>query len=550
LIARQRDNLKRTFVQAEEAKADAATVERLAKTERELAEATAEFTEGIEQRAGPVPCLHEAQEAMESAAAALEKQDVKPASGLEEAALVGLIKARQNLRQFLSKQSSCASACRKFDNQQQQKIRKPPQEDKKAELAKLQEEIEKVAKQEKKFSEEFAAKTGGAQLDRKDQDSKPDSQSSKSKGSASAGGEKSGESQGSPAERQEKAAQKAEELKRLVRRDEALTGLARDRMDAAAEAVKASAKSARDGRERESGEQAGEAAEQLERLARQVASLKAADLTTRLAQSEGLARQLAKKQQGLGQELQGKGRDGKEKAENGRADEERRLTEEARTLADLLERLQKDAPAKDRDLDRQLREAAEANPPQTAVEQMCRATDALRVGKPDQARPDIDQSARLLDGLGQQLEAARHGLGQQQLDRLMALEKQAADAQKALDKVDNDRQKGEAEKKVGDLREAVEGLQPADAKLTEAAAVLRRGTGAWRPRQEPHDPRLGAYVPPQEYTEGVPKVAQALQAKIQEIILKDALLDKDEAVPPQYKALIEEYYRVLSEDLR
>jgi hypothetical protein len=181
---------------------------------------------------------------------------------------------------------------------------------------------------------------------------------------------------------------------------------------------------------------------------------------------------------------------------------------------------------------------------------MRRATDALRAGKPGQARPDIEQSARLLDGLGQQLESARHGLGQQQLDRLMALEKQAADAQKALDKVDNDGQKGEAEKKVGELREAVEGLQPADAKFADAAETLRRGTGDWRKRQEPHDPRLGAYVPPQEYTEGVPKVVQVLQAKIQEIILKDALLDKDEAVPPQYKTLVEEYYRVLSEDLR
>ncbi len=57
-------------------------------------------------------------------------------------------------------------------------------------------------------------------------------------------------------------------------------------------------------------------------------------------------------------------------------------------------------------------------------------------------------------------------------------------------------------------------------------------------------------MPPQEYTEGVPKVVQVLQAKIQEVILKDALLDKDEAVPPRYKALVEEYYRLLSEDLR
>ncbi|HJT76883.1 MAG TPA: hypothetical protein VJ739_06735, partial [Gemmataceae bacterium] len=71
MIARQRDNLKRTFNEAEETKADAPTLQRLAKNEREIAQATAEFTEGIEQRAGPVPCLHEAQDAMRAAVAAL-----------------------------------------------------------------------------------------------------------------------------------------------------------------------------------------------------------------------------------------------------------------------------------------------------------------------------------------------------------------------------------------------------------------------------------------------------------------------------------------------
>src|SRR5262249_17778131 len=184
--------------------------------------------------------------------------------------------------------------------------------------------------------------------------------------------------------------------------------------------------------------------------------------------------------------------------------------------------------------------AGGATPPEKAAEQMGRAADALKAGKAEQARRDIDESARLLDGLGRQLEVARRGMGQAQLERLMALEKQAAEAQKALDAVNGDRQKAEAEKQGSELREAVEGLRPADPKLTEAAARLRPGTGDWRRRPEPHDPRLGAYVPPQEYIEGVPQVIQVLQAKIQEVILRDALLDKDEAVPPQYKALVEE----------
>jgi hypothetical protein len=506
LIARQRENLNRTFVQSEKSAPDAAIVRRLAKNERELAEATAEFTAGIEERAGPVPCLHEAQAAMESATGALEKQEAKAAGGFEETALANLIKARQNLRQFLSNSQS-ASACRKFDAQQQQKLRKPPQKDKKPD-AKLQEELEKLAKEEKKFSEEMASKSGGA---------------------------KPSESQGSAAERQEKAAAKAAELQRQLRDDEAMTDLARERMDQAADAVKSSAQSAKEGREREAGQKAGEAAEQLERLARQVAGLKAAELSTRLAQSEGLARELARRQQGVGKEVQEKGR--------GNAEEERRLSEEGRTLADLLKRLEEDAGGKDADLARQLREAGEANPPQKAAEHMGRAAESLRAGKSEQARRDIDEAAKLLEGLGQQLAAARHSLGQQQLEKLMALEKQASETQKALEEVKSESQKAEAEKKVVDLRQALDGLRPADQKLTEAAAPLGSPSADWR-----HD--NGGYVPPYEYTKGVPEVVKQLRVKIQEVILKDALLDKDEAVPPQYRALVEEYYRLLSEDLR
>ena len=46
------------------------------------------------------------------------------------------------------------------------------------------------------------------------------------------------------------------------------------------------------------------------------------------------------------------------------------------------------------------------------------------------------------------------------------------------------------------------------------------------------------------------RVDRALQVRIQELILKDAILDQDQPVPEQYRKLVEEYYRVLSEDLR
>jgi DNA repair exonuclease SbcCD ATPase subunit len=464
-----------------------------------------------------------------------------------------LIKARQNIRQMLSRSSSSASATRKFDQQQRQKLRTPPKKDDKADQAKLQQELEKLAQEEKKIAQEIEAKNGGAQAEQKGQESPKGSNSSKSKSDGTADGSSSGkgkpsESKPSLGERQDKAAAKAEELKQLVRKNEKLTELARERMDKAAEEVRSSADSLKQGRDGEAGKQAADAAEQLERLAKQVAALTAPEVVTRLAHGQNMARQLSREQEAIEKQLRDRKGGGQQAAK------ERGLSEEARTVADLLKKLQPDAEAANAQLGRDLRQATEANSPSAAAEQMRRAADALQAGKIDQAARDVNGSGRSLNELAQQLDAARRAAVQPQLEKLLAAEKQAAETKKTLDGVNNDRQKTEAEKKVADLRDTLNGIKNADGKLAEATDALdqaiRGGNpSAWQKR-EPHDPRLGAYVPPHEYDDNIRRAIQALQAKIQDIILKDILLDKDEPVPPQYKALVEEYYRVLSDDAR
>jgi len=319
-------------------------------------------------------------------------------------------------------------------------------------------------------------------------------------------------------------------------------------MDRAAEEVRSSADSLKQGREGEAGRQAADAAEQLERLAKQVAALTAPEVTTRLANGQNMARQLAREQESLEKQLRDRKGGGQQ------ASKERGLSEEGRTLADLLKKLQPEAEAANAQLGRDLRQATEANSPSAAAEQMRQAADALQAGKIDQAARDVNGSGRSLNELAQQLDAARRAAVQPQLEKLLAAEKQAAETKKSLDGVNNDRQKTEAEKKVADLRDTLNGIKNADGKLAEATDALdqaiRGGNpSAWQKR-EPHDPRLGAYVPPHEYDDNIRRAMQALQAKIQDIILRDILLDKDEPVPPQYKALVEEYYRILSDDAR
>src|SRR5262249_57467622 len=98
----------------------------------------------------------------------VERGGVRGAVGFEETALAALIQARENLRKLLSDKST-AGRSRSFDLEQAQKLRRPPRKDDKEEVVRLQEEIEKLAQEEKKFSEEMEAKAGGgAKLDSQD----------------------------------------------------------------------------------------------------------------------------------------------------------------------------------------------------------------------------------------------------------------------------------------------------------------------------------------------------------------------------------------------
>jgi hypothetical protein len=102
-----------------------------------------------------------------------------------------------------------------------------------------------------------------------------------------------------------------------------------------------------------------------------------------------------------------------------------------------------------------------------------------------------------------------------------------------------------------ELRDAVRALAGSDNKLGQEAGLLTEalsggagGEGAWRYRDD------GYYNPPVPYVHALHRVVRALQVRIQEIILKDAVLDRDQPVPPQYEEKVKKYLRTLSDDLR
>ena len=72
----------------------------------------------------------------------------------------------------------------------------------------------------------------------------------------------------------------------------------------------------------------------------------------------------------------------------------------------------------------------------------------------------------------------------------------------------------------------------------------------WRKDDSQAPQGTGFFIPPSDFTDSLHQVVLALQSKIQQLVLDQALMERDQSVPPRYKTLVEDYYRVLSQDLR
>ena len=134
-------------------------------------------------------------------------------------------------------------------------------------------------------------------------------------------------------------------------------------------------------------------------------------------------------------------------------------------------------------------------------------------------------------------------------------EKQAARVHDQMNAVRSGAQQAQAEQALSDLARSLESLASTDGSLREAIDRLNRalGPGAlreWRRDEARGSQSSGLFMPPTDYTESLHQVVLALQARIQQLMLDQALMERDQAVPPRYKSLVEDYYRVLSQDLR
>jgi hypothetical protein len=254
------------------------------------------------------------------------------------------------------------------------------------------------------------------------------------------------------------------------------------------------------------------------------------------------------------------------------ADQERDLATRARMLDELLARLRADSlgePGAVRDGLESLRQEL---PPADAAGQLQLAAEALDAAEILQAANDAQAAGETLAELAAGLRQLRGEYSQPQLDELVRLEEELAQLIDQLTRGGGERNADQLAARWDQLHARLDELAQGDPRLARALDQLRdaadpasanQASGSEAASNDANSPVRGAHagspqgeLPPGLYWlklgnfNGLRQVSKALQGKIQEAILAGALLDADEPVPPEYRELVEEYYRALSDDLR
>jgi hypothetical protein len=654
LIFRQRQNLTLSFAAREQEPVAKETFARLGTAQSELLERMREFEEGMRQRVGDISSLSLAVKSMVKAVDAFEAEKLPPAISSEQDALAELIAARENLRKLLSQSNSqSASACRKFDREQRQKLRMPEKkkQDQQQQLADLRKKLDDLAKRERQWSQSCPQCKGSCCSSPQAQQAQSQSKSSNQQASSSqnsteskaqqqqeaASQNKQGETSKDLAQKDEKLASPAELASAQEKMREELAEL-RDRLEKLKTAGKAAGEQARLADESmkhaqedflksnmEGAAQEGErSAQQLEQLSQHLAAMNARDFGQRLEQARQLAQRLASREEALEKQLgggrskkpdsqsspdsededgatggkpQGSDPSGKEgsKSSSGAAARGNRLARDQRALvgqADLLseqlDALERDAATERGGAKAKLAQVQKENPPRDIAGLMRQTADDLESHRPDQAGRGATQARERLDELNRSLGDARAAYAQPQLEELVALEEELARlVEQAKRAGENKGDVSAAKRKWDDLEQRLDDLAAGDKKLADALRQMREGrAGAEKSGTSDSDrktaktdtPQTTATTPPQpgdklrpapyvqndgqEMPEGhyswlelgdfhgIREVTKVLQRRIQEAILAGALMDADQPIPPEYRELVEKYYRALSDDLR
>jgi hypothetical protein len=540
VIARQRFNLNQTMRLETRSKAriDLAQVERIAAFENKLATQTHDLADflaslGVDGAA----ILAQAEEAMLSAVDSLQGAKFTTAINQERDALRFLMEARDTVQQALVKQPRAIRAqARAFDRIQRQKLRRPNE---KAEtLPQIAEELAKLADEEDEVARMIAAAgnnpTGadgpgaGAPADPKAKPGKsnkpdPDNPMPKKPGPKQKETKDAKGGEDPAQERQDEIAGRASVVSKDAATAKGLTGLAKTRIADAAKAANAGA-DALGQRDRPGARKEVDRARELFRVAaKQVAALAAEEVAQQIAAARDLANDVA---------LQTAPRDDMNNGGAGNGETDKKMpmpslgnaAEQAKTVKDVMEQIAGSGSEGAADAARKVAALLKQEDLKAAI---------ARLEKPGAGddRAERQDLAERFAALGQKLDQAYRETIAPRLEEMARLEREA----------------NELEQRAGGADDAADWRRLRQQGTDFIEHLEAAGLGAFADQDLRTGLRTGAVEVGRElFQRGIAAAHSRLAAKLQEFVAGDRVSTGNEAVPPEYKDLVDRYLRALS----
>ena len=572
VIARQRFNLNQTMRIENRSKIriDLAEVEKTAAFENKLATQThelADFLIGIGVDGAAI--LSQAEEAMLSAVDSLNGAKFTTAINQERDALRYLMEARNTIEQALPKKPRQVRAQAKaFDRLQRQKLRRP--NDQADTLAQIAEELGKLADAEDEVERTLAAMNGNAGGNPGDPMSKPmggnpgdpigkpaggdpgDPMPKPMPGGMDPKADPKNRKGGDPAqEGQDEIAGRASALEKIAANAKGLTELAKSRIGEAAKAANAGADALGQGDRPSARKEVDRAKDLFRTTAKQVAALAAEEAAQQLAAARDIANAIAlqtapndpMKNSGPGNGGDkkmpvGAGTGDKDKGEKpmpeaggaGTSDKgDKKMpglgnaAEEAKSLKDVLEKLAGSGAESDADAARKAG---------AILKQEDLAAAIARLEKPGAGddKGERQDLAERFAALGQKLDQAYRETVAPRLEEIARLEREANDLEQRAKAADDDADWRRLRQQGAGFIEKLEAAGLGTLANEDLQAGLKSGTAAGH----------------ETFAQGIAAAHARLVAKIQEFVAGERFKSGNEAVPPEYKDLVERYLRALS----
>jgi hypothetical protein len=538
VIARQRFNLNQTMrlETRSRARIDLAQVEKVAAFENKLATQThelADFLAGLGVDGAAI--LSQAEEAMLSAVDSLQGAKFGTAINQERDALRFLMEARETVRRDLPKKPRAVRAqARAFDRLQRQKLRKPNE---KAEtLPQIAEELAKLADEEDEVARMLAVPAnnstdGAGSGDGKPDDpkakpatpDKPDPNNPQEKGPGSerkmAAKDKDGKGDDPTQERQDDIAARATALDKVAATAKGLTGLAKTRIADAAKAANAGADALGQRDRPVARKEVDRARENFRLAAKQVAALAAEEVAQQIAAARDIANDVALQTAPTDSMIPGAGK--------GEAEKEKKMpalgdaAEQAKTLKDVMEQVAGSGSEGSAEAARKVAGLLKQEDLKAAMERL----EKPGVGDDRGERQDL---AERFAALSRKLDQVYRETIAPRLEELARLEREANELEQRAGAADDAADWRRLRQQGVEFIEHLEAAGLGELANDDLRGGLRPGAG------------------PELFSRGIGYTHAKLAAKLQEFVAGDRFSTGNEAVPPEYKDLVDRYLRALS----